>query len=52
MEKNTTCRTCPNQAITFHSIVVKGKGLRWVLMAHGKEIEIQGLWGTIMTNMG
>ncbi len=38
-----TCWTCPNQVITFH-LVMKGKGLRWVLMVGVKEREIQGLW--------
>jgi len=32
-----------NQITTFYSIM-KGKGLRWVLMVEGKEREIQGLW--------
>jgi hypothetical protein len=33
MKKNATCWTCPNQTTTFHLRVVKGKDLRWVLMA-------------------
>jgi hypothetical protein len=36
-EKNATCWTCPNQVTTFHSTIMKGKGLKWVLMAEGKE---------------
>jgi hypothetical protein len=41
--KNETCWTSPNQVITFHS-VMKGKGLKWVLMVGVKEKKIQGLW--------
>jgi hypothetical protein len=38
--KNATCWTCLSQVTTFHSTIVKSKGLKWVLMAKGEKKEI------------